>query len=196
MLLKNRKLVVATNNKHKLREIEEILNGFEIIPAKEVLKEFNPEENGRSFCENAFIKAKALKEHTEFPVLADDSGLEVFALGGEPGVFSSRYSEDGSDEANLKKLLLNLEGINNRKARFVCCMVLVFGDRVIEKVGFVYGSITEKPRGKSGFGYDPVFVPDGYNRTFAEMGEKEKNSISHRRRALELIKSELEAIYG
>ncbi len=195
MHLKSRKLVVATNNSHKLKEIEQILEGFEIIPAREVSKSFNPEEKGSSFCENALIKAKELKKYTELPVLADDSGLEVFALGGEPGVFSSRYSKKGSDESNLRKLLLNLEGIKDRRARFVCCMVLIVGDRVIKKEGFVYGNIIEEPRGKGGFGYDPVFMPDGYDKTFAEMSGDEKNAISHRRRALELIKSELEAMY-
>ncbi len=195
MHLKSKKLVVATNNSHKLKEIKEILGGFEIIPAREVSKSFNPEEKGSSFCENALIKARELKKFTELPVLADDSGLEVFALGGEPGVFSSRYSKEGSDESNLRKLLLNLEGIKDRRARFVCCMVLIVGDRVIKKEGFVYGNIIEEPRGKGGFGYDPVFMPDGYDKTFAEMSGDEKNAISHRRRALELIKGELEAMY-
>lgn len=191
----SRKLVVATNNSHKLKEIKEILKGFEIIPAKEVSKDFNPVEKGSSFCENALIKARELGKFTELPILADDSGLEVFALNGEPGVFSSRYSKDGSDEANLEKLLANLKGIKDRRARFVCCMVLLLKDTVIKREGFVYGEIIGEPRGKGGFGYDPVFVPEGYNRTFAEMSGDEKNAISHRRRALELIKGDLEAMY-
>ncbi len=194
MPLKNRVIVVATNNEHKLREIREILGSFEILPAKEFIKDFNPEETGRSFCENALIKAKALKEYVSYPVLADDSGLEVFSLNGEPGIFSSRYSPEGTDRANVEKLLNRLKGKKDRSARFVCCMVLIVGERVIQKEGYVQGRIIEAPRGKNGFGYDPVFIPEGFELTFAEMEPSLKNNLSHRRRALEKVKAELEAL--
>ena len=194
MPLKNRVIVVATNNEHKLREIREILGSFEILPAKEFIKDFNPEETGSSFCENALIKAKALKEYVSYPVLADDSGLEVFSLNGEPGIFSSRYSPEGTDRANVEKLLNRLKGKKDRSARFVCCMVLIVGERVIQKEGYVQGRIIEAPRGKNGFGYDPVFIPEGFGLTFAEMEPSLKNNLSHRRRALEKVKAELEAL--
>ena len=194
MPLENKIIVVATNNEHKLREIKEILEGFKILPAKEFVKDFNPEETGSSFCENAFIKAKELKKHVDYPVLADDSGLEVFSLNGEPGIYSSRYSNEGTDRANVEKLLNRLKDKEDRSARFVCCMVLILGERVIQKEGYVCGKIIDTHRGENGFGYDPVFVPDGFGVTFAEMEPFEKNKLSHRRRALEKIKAELEAL--
>lgn len=196
MRLKDRRIVVATNNKHKLAEIRDILSDFEVYSAKEFVGGFDPDEVGRSFCENAFIKAIELKKYVEYPVLADDSGLEVFSLGGEPGIFSSRYSDEGTDHENLKKLLKKLKDKEDRSARFVCCMVLILGSEVIEKEGYVYGRIIDNPKGENGFGYDPVFVPDGFDVTFAEMSPEEKNKLSHRRRALELIKKELESYYA
>ncbi len=195
MPLKNKKIVVATNNEHKLKEIGEILKGFDVISAEEFVEDFNPEETGKTFCENALIKAKTVKKHVKYPVLADDSGLEVFALDGEPGIYSSRYSELGTDSANVEKLLGRLEGVSDRRARFSCCVVLIVDGEIIQKEGYVYGKIIDKPRGMYGFGYDPVFVPDGFSKTFAEMTPEEKNELSHRRRALELIKRELKKIY-
>ncbi len=196
MSLESKIIVVATNNEHKLEEIREILNGFEILPPREFVKDFNPEETGSSFCENALIKARALKEYVDYPVLADDSGLEVFSLNGEPGIYSSRYSPEGTDQANVEKLLNRLKGKKDRSARFVCCMVLIAGEKVIQKEGYVYGKIIDTPRGKNGFGYDPVFIPDGFELTFAEMEPYLKNKLSHRRGALERIKAELGALGG
>ncbi|AEA33534.1 RdgB/HAM1 family non-canonical purine NTP pyrophosphatase [Hippea maritima] len=195
-LRNSRIIVVATNNKHKLKEIKEILNDFEILPSSAVVDSFNPEESGKTFCENSLIKAKSLAEFTDYPVLADDSGLEVFSLNGEPGVYSSRYSKTGKDEDNLKKLIERLKGKKDRSARFSCCMSLVVDGNVIQREGYVYGRIIDRPIGENGFGYDPVFVPDGYDITFAQMSPKQKNAISHRRRALAMIKEELERIYG
>ena len=192
--MKNRIIVVATNNEHKLREIREILERFEILPAKEFVEDFNPEETGDSFCENALIKAKELKKYIEYPILADDSGLEVFSLGGEPGIYSSRYSIEGTDQANVEKLLNRLKGKKDKSARFVCCMTLIVGERIIKREGYVYGRIIDQPRGENGFGYDPVFIPDGFKVTFAEMIPLEKNKLSHRRKALEKIRIELEAL--
>ncbi len=196
MRLKDRRIVVATNNKHKLAEIRDILSDFKIYSAKEFVEEFDPDEVGRSFCENAFIKARELKKYVEYPILADDSGLEVFSLGGEPGIFSSRYSDEGTDRANVEKLLIRLKDKKDRSARFACCMVLIIGEKVIQREGYVYGKIIDGPKGENGFGYDPVFVPDGFDVTFAEMSPEQKNRLSHRRRALELIKKELESCYA
>ena len=194
MPLENRIIVVATNNEHKLKEIRDILEGFKILPAREFVEDFNPDETGNSFCENALIKARALKKYVDYPVLADDSGLEVFSLNGEPGIYSSRYSAEGTDRANVEKLLNRLKGKKDRSARFVCCMVLIVGKRVIQKEGYVHGRIIDAPRGNNGFGYDPVFIPDGFELTFAEMESSLKNKLSHRRKALEKIKAELEAM--
>ncbi len=184
-------IVVASNNEHKIREISEILEDFDVKPAISVVESFHVEEVGDSFCENAYLKAKALSAYTTDIVLADDSGLEVFALGGEPGIYSSRYSEEGTDEANISKLLFKLKGISDRRARFVCCMVAIVGSEVVQADGYVYGRIIDAPRGSHGFGYDPLFIPEGFEQTFAEMDPELKNRLSHRRRALENIKEAL-----
>lgn len=188
----SRVVVVASNNEHKIREIKEILDGFEIKKASDVISDFEVEETGNSFCENAYLKAKALSKHTNDIVLADDSGLEVFALNNEPGIFSARYAGSGNDKENLEKLLKNLQKIDDKRARFVCCMAAITGDKVIQKEGYVYGRIIDKPIGDNGFGYDPVFVPEGYDETFAQMPAKLKNSLSHRKAALFKIKRALE----
>ncbi len=192
MPLASRVVVVASNNEHKIREIKEILDGFEIKKASDVISDFEVEETGNSFCENAYLKAKALSKHTNDIVLADDSGLEVFALNNEPGIFSARYAGSGNDKENLEKLLKNLQKIDDKRARFVCCMAAITGDKVIQKEGYVYGRIIDKPIGDNGFGYDPVFVPEGYDETFAQMPAKLKNSLSHRKAALFKIKRALE----
>ena len=188
----SRVVVVASNNEHKIREIKEILDGFEIKKASDVISDFEVEETGNSFCENAYLKAKALSKYTNDIVLADDSGLEVFALNNEPGIFSARYAGSGNDKENLEKLLKNLQKIDDKRARFVCCMAAIAGDKVIQKEGYVYGRIIDKPIGDNGFGYDPVFVPEGYDETFAQMPAKLKNSLSHRKAALFKIKRALE----
>ena len=146
------------------------------------------EEAGATFEENALIKARAVATFTGMRALADDSGLQVDYLGGEPGIHSARYAgEDGKYEANNRKLLAALEGVplERRRARFVCWAALVSPDgteRTVE--GIIEGTILEQPRGPGGFGYDPVFVPEGMERTMAELSEAEKNAISHRTRAL------------
>ncbi len=190
----SRVVVVASNNEHKIREIKEILNGFEIKKASDVINDFEVEETGSSFCENAYLKAKALSKYTNDIVLADDSGLEVFALNNEPGIFSARYAGSGDDKENVEKLLKNLQTIDDKRARFVCCMAAIAGDKVIQKEGYVYGRLIDKPIGSNGFGYDPVFVPEGYDKTFAQMPAKIKNSLSHRKAALFKIKRALEDI--
>ncbi len=187
------KVIAATSNPGKLREIVRILSplGFEVIDPPDVLK---VEETGSSFLENALIKAKAYFDRFGMPTVADDSGLEVEALRGYPGVYSSRfYSIDfggqeevrgSKDEANVRKLLRLLKGVDNRRARFVAWVVLYTGDSGVFGYGECRGTIAEEPRGSGGFGYDPVFVPEGYTRTMAEIPPEEKDRISHRGAAL------------
>lgn len=180
------KLIFATNNKHKLDEIRAILSGkFEILSLRDIGFEGDIPENASTIEGNAIEKARYVKEHTGMDCFADDTGLEVDALGGEPGVRSARYApgEGHDSKANMELLLRNMQGKTNRTARFRTVIALIRdgGEKTVE--GIVEGSLTEVPRGSDGFGYDPVFVPEGYDRTFAEMTPDEKNSLSHRGRA-------------
>lgn len=177
------KLFVATHNPHKVREIAQILPDFEIVPDDPE----GIEENAPDFAGNALIKVRAIAaRHRGAWCLADDSGLEVVALGGAPGVHSARYAGEPSNTPNNNALLLkNLTGVADRQARFTCSCALVDpegGEHVVE--GHCPGRIAEKAAGVEGFGYDPLFVPDGYDRSFAELSADEKNAISHRGRAL------------
>ena len=180
------KIVLASNNKDKLREIREILagTGIEIISQREAGCSFEAEENGTTFRENARIKAKAAMEATGLPAVADDSGLEVNAMGGAPGVYSARFMEELSYPEKCQIIMDRVSGNPDRGARFVCSTVCVFpnGDEICAD-GVIEGNIADRARGTGGFGYDPIFVPVGYDRTTAEMSEEEKNSISHRGRA-------------
>ena len=176
------KLVLATHNRNKIREISEILPGWEIAA-----EDSHAEETENTFSGNALLKARALADrHSGAWILADDSGLEVFALGGEPGVRSARYAgEDGNTPKNNALLLKNLEGVDDRRAQFTCAIALIDPEgreRTVE--GHCTGKILEKPAGSGGFGYDPLFVPDGYEKSFAELTADEKNAISHRGKAL------------
>lgn len=177
------KLFVATHNAHKVREISQILPSFEIVPD-------DPEgviEDAPDFAGNALIKVRAIaSRHTGSWCMADDSGLEVAALDGAPGVRSARYAGEPSDTpANNALLLKNLEGAKDRRANFTCAVALVSpeGEECVVE-GRCYGRIAEAPSGVAGFGYDPLFVPDGFDRSFAELSAGEKNAISHRGRAL------------
>lgn len=178
-------IVAATGNEHKLKEIREILKGFTVISAKEAGFFGEVEETGSTFLENAFLKARAVVESTGRAALADDSGLTVDALGGAPGIYSARYS--GGDSAENRKLLLkNMKGKTERGASFVCAVALVFPDgREYSSIGKTYGTITEEERGENGFGYDSLFLSSDLNKTFAEASDEEKNSVSHRGRALQ-----------
>ena len=152
------------------------------------------EENGATFAENASIKALDACKYCDVPAFADDSGLEVTALGGRPGIHSSRYA--ASDPERIAKLLGELKGVADRSARFVCVIAIAVNGEVIETFeGEVKGRIIDAPRGTNGFGYDPIFVPDGMDKTFAEMTDEEKNRISHRadacRKAVEFVESEM-----
>lgn len=188
--LANKIICAATNNENKLKEIREILNSVEIRPSSYFRKDFHVDETGSSFCENAYLKAKHMSSYADI-VIADDSGLEVFALNNEPGINSKRYSKEATDESNVEKLLKAMENISDRRARFTCCIVAIVNGEIVQKEGFVYGTIKDHPAGGNGFGYDPVFIPNGYEKTFAEMKKEVKNSISHRKNALELVKKEL-----
>ena len=185
------RIILATNNENKTREINAILSSFGITVESAASAGGIPEveESGVTFVENALVKARAAASRFELPALADDSGLEVPALGGRPGVYSARYAGPGCTYAdNNRKLLDEMAGLKSekRRGRFVCAAALAFpGGQEYVVEGELFGNITTETRGSGGFGYDPVFVPDGYDRTLAEMSPDDKNEISHRRRAFE-----------
>lgn len=182
--MKRETIVAATGNGHKLKEIREILKDFDIVSAKDAGFIGDVEETGVTFLENAFLKARAVVEKTGRAAIADDSGLEVDALNGAPGIYSARYSGGGSAE-NRKLLLKNMQGVTNRSAHFTCAVVLVFPDGgEYSYEGRTYGKINEEERGENGFGYDSLFLSDDLHKTFAEATDEEKNTVSHRGRAL------------
>ena len=177
------KLYVATHNQHKIREIGQILPDIEIISDDPE----GVEESAPDFAGNALIKVRAIAaRHPGDWCMADDSGLEVAALGGEPGVRSARYAGEPSNTPNNNALLLkNLAGVADRRANFTCCCALISpAGEETTVTGRCFGHIAERPSGAEGFGYDPLFVPDGYDKSFAELSSDEKNAISHRGRAL------------
>jgi XTP/dITP diphosphohydrolase len=177
------KLYVATHNAHKIREISEILAGWEILSDDPG----DVEENAPDFVGNALIKVRAISaKHSAEWCMADDSGLEVLSLGGEPGVRSARYAGEECDTAKNNALLLrNLEGVSNRRANFTCAIALVDPNGCEHTLtGKCFGQIALEPSGAAGFGYDPLFIPEGKNVSFADLSADEKNAISHRGRAL------------
>lgn len=182
-------LVFATNNLHKLEEVRDILGGsFRIASLKEIGCTDDISETADTLEGNALQKARYVKDKFGYDCFADDTGLEVEALGGAPGVFSARYAGPGHDsEANMQKLLKELEGKTNRQAQFRTVVALILEGREYTFEGIVRGTILTERRGTAGFGYDPVFVPEGYAETFAEMGSEEKNRISHRARAVQKL---------
>ena len=183
------KLVLASNNAHKAREFREILAplGIEVVTQSEAGCHFEVDETGTTFEENAFLKADAAMKATGEPAVSDDSGLEVDALNGEPGVHSARYTgrHEDSDADRRAYLMKKLAGVEHRTARFVSAICCVFpnGD-VLRARGECEGSIATYERGENGFGYDAMFIPAGSERTMAELSAEEKNAISHRGRAL------------
>jgi XTP/dITP diphosphohydrolase len=190
------KLLFATNNKHKIREISDIIsNNFTIIGLADVnITEDIPEE-AETLADNALFKARYVHERTGMNVFADDTGLEVEALGGEPGVYSARYAGEGkSFDDNINKLLNRLEGVEERKARFRTVIALILDNMEYMFEGSVEGEILSERKGTGGFGYDPVFRAAGYNQTFAEMPLTEKNRISHRAIAMRKLLNFLEGI--
>ena len=185
------KLVLASKNAHKLVEMRDILSqlGVEVVLESEVGVDVDVEETGATFEENAFLKARAVMEASGLPAIADDSGLCVDALNGAPGVYSARYAEgEGHDaQANIRKLLHELEGKENRKAQFRTAISLILDGKEYLFEGVIKGEIIKEKRGDSGFGYDPIFKPEGYEQTFAELGNETKNKISHRALAVQKL---------
>ena len=182
-------ILAATTNPGKVKEIKEILSDFEIISLKDAGIDQDVEENGTTFSQNAYIKASEIARLTDLPVLADDSGLEVEALDGRPGVFSARYAgEDAPYSEKVKKLTEELKYIpkDERYAQFACAVCLIFPDgKKIEATGFSCpGILLDSPRGENGFGYDPYFYSINHKKTFSEMSMDEKNQVSHRKAAL------------
>ncbi len=190
------KILFATNNAHKLSEVSEVLgDGFRLLTPRdcgvtEEIPETQPTLEG-----NALQKARYLHERTGLDCFADDTGLEVAALGGAPGVRSARYATDGHDfAANNRLLLKNLEGTTDRRARFRTVIALILNGEEYLFEGIVEGRIIDAERGAEGFGYDPLFIPDGGDKTFAEMSAEEKNAVSHRGRAVRRLAAYLHSI--
>ena len=190
------KLIIASNNAHKIYEIKKILSGKfdEIISLREAGISHETVEDGKTFIENALKKAREIAEISGCPALADDSGITAHALGDEPGIYSARYAsrdgENADDEANNALLLKNLADKADKSAHYTAAIALVYPDgSSVTAEGYMYGTLISEGRGERGFGYDPIFVPDGETRTVAEMTDEEKNAISHRANALsELLK--------
>lgn len=189
-------LVIATRNAHKTQEIREMLGDrYRVLDVNDFPNLPGVEETGTTFLENATLKAVAISRHVTGLVLSDDSGLEVDALGGAPGVWSSSYGgEEGNHPKNNAHLLAEMAGKDDRTARFRCTMVLAEDGHVLADFsGTVEGRILESPYGAGGFGYDPLFAPEGYDQTFAELGAEVKNALSHRGRALAKVIAWLDA---
>ena len=195
------KLILASDNAHKLLEFQKLFQGTDVELMTKKEADFTDEvaETGTTFAENACIKAEAVMRATGCAAIADDSGLCVDALDGAPGVYSARYTgnHSDSDEDRYRLVLKNLEGREDRTARFVSelCCVFPNGD-VLRARGVCEGEILTAPRGANGFGYDPIFLPRGYDRSMAELTMEEKNAISHRGRALVIFRKEWEQYYA
>ncbi len=188
--MEKKKLVVASGNKNKLREISEIFTEFEVLSQKQMGFEEEIEETGATFAENALIKARAACRALGVMALADDSGLCVDALYGEPGIYSARYcGHHGSDEENRRLLLKNMEGVTDRRAHFCSAIALVYPDgREFVAEGRTFGRILTEEVGEGGFGYDCIFQSDDLNKSFGVATAEEKNGVSHRFRALQGIR--------
>ncbi len=192
------KLIFATGNKGKLREVKDIFDdsGIEIMAPFELGKDIEVEETEATFEGNAFLKAEAIFNEFKLPVVADDSGLEVEQLNGDPGVYSARYAgKNCTFDDNNNKLIKELSSLPQpHKARFVSCAVFFDGENRLIATGYLYGIIIDEKRGTNGFGYDPIFVPDGFDLTISEMSFDQKNSISHRKVSFEKLKELLKSV--
>ena len=188
-------VVIDSNNQNKIREYKEMLEpiGFNCLSLKDV--SFNEEiiEDGSTFKENSYIKAKTVFDFCHLPVIADDSGISVDALGGAPGIYSQRYSKEGKDKPNRDKLMSEIKslGLTEAEAHFTCAITYIDKDKVIQKEGYFFGTVKLVERGNNGFGYDPIFYPLGKEYSVAELSDELKNKISHRHNALELLIEEL-----
>ncbi len=189
-------IVVATNNNGKLAEIRKILSNYNVLSQREVGADVDVDETGTTYEENALLKARAVRKYTDKIIIADDSGLEVDALNGEPGLYSARYAgENTTPDQGMEKLLSKLDGIEflDRSAHFVCCITALMPDNTTHTFeGRCDGFITEQKRGEGGFGFDPLFWTPEYKKTFSEITNEEKNKISHRFRALNSLKEFLD----
>ncbi|MBQ7792127.1 MAG: XTP/dITP diphosphatase [Clostridia bacterium] len=189
------KLLVATNNQGKLKEFNEILGelGIECVSLKDMGISVDVEETGTTFLENALLKAKEIYNIAKIPTISDDSGLMVDALSGEPGVYSARYAgEHANDQKNMDKLLAKLQGVKNRAARFKSVIAAVFSEEdIVVSEGECEGVIIDEKLGENGFGYDPIFYVEALHKTFAQMTDGEKNSLSHRGNAIRNLKEQL-----
>ena len=190
-MMQRQRLYLATQNQHKIEEIKDLLGDlFDIHTVFELGLAVEIPETGNTLQENSMQKAAYIAEHFQVTCLSDDSGLEVNALGGRPGVYSARYAgEPKDDAANVRKLLDELAGISDRSARSVTVLTFHHQGKYFSFEGEIQGQIARSPRGEHGFGYDPVFEPLGYDRTFAEMTLVEKNQLAHRARAMQKFKS-------
>lgn len=184
-------LVFATNNKHKLEEVKKITQGLvQILSLSDINCHDDIPETADTLEGNALLKARYVKEHFGYDCFADDTGLEVEALNNAPGVYSARYAGPNNDsEANMTKLLSEMKNIENRKARFRTSIVLLLDGKEYLFDGIIQGNIIKEKKGSAGFGYDPIFMPEGYTKTFAELGDDIKNSISHRALAVNKLVS-------
>ena len=181
-------LILATHNNHKAREFQNILPQYSVKTLADLGHDEEIEETAKDLEGNSLLKAKTIFKRYGYVVISDDSGLEVNALNGAPGVYSSRYAgEPRNDQRNTEKLLYKLQGASNRKAQFRTVITLMSPGNSFQFEGIVSGTIAESPRGEAGFGYDPVFVPKGYQQTFAELPADLKNKISHRANAIEKL---------
>ena len=192
------KIVIASSNKGKIKEIKEILDGFDIVPYNDLIEPFEIEENGNSFKENAIIKVKAIAEKLPNEIiLADDSGISVPVLNNAPGIFSARFAgEDASDKDNLNKLIEELEkrDIKKTPAFYTAAIAISSPYGVWTTHGFMRGDVIDEARGDKGFGYDPMFIPNGFKHTLGELDKEIKNKISHRTKALRLAKIILDVL--
>jgi XTP/dITP diphosphohydrolase len=200
-----RTIALATQNKGKISEFERLLAGYasdiQVLGLSDFPDMPDVEETGSTFVENSLLKARAVSAFTGLPALADDSGLCVDVLDGAPGIYSARYSGvHGDDAANIRRILSELENQENRSAHFICVVAMTFPSEdprskiEIIQEGKLLGSIVRQPRGEAGFGYDPIFLPDGYELTLGEFGAGEKDRISHRGKALRAIAPQISTL--
>jgi XTP/dITP diphosphohydrolase len=195
------KIVLATSNKGKVKEIQKLCDEHEVIPYSKLIEEFEIVEDADSFKENALIKARAVYKalnNSDFVVIADDSGISVDVLEGAPGIYSARYGgENATDKDNLHKLIeaLKEKGVKSSKAHYTAAIAIVTKESEQCVHGWMYGDVITETRGDQGFGYDPMFIPEGYDKTLGELDDEVKKKLSHRSKALSLAKIVLNSIH-